>query len=128
MLNRAGIRWFNHLSVISFNMPREVRNGTETLSYSYRLNTAYAPRDYRKDLRAITQPLFIAAGTSDEVFLAEQFEPVVSQFAKAKVNLLPGVTHMGVVVNPAVRPVVREWLTRIGGEWKGLPQTCRRSG
>jgi non-heme chloroperoxidase len=110
MLNNIGIRWFNHLTVVDFDMPKEARNGTETLSYSYRLNTAYAPRDYKKDLNAITQPLFVVAGTSDEVFFADQFEPVISKFIKPKVKLLPGLTHMGVVVNPAVRPVIKEWL------------------
>lgn len=110
MLNNVGIRWFNYLTVVDFDMPKEARNGTETLSYSYRLNTAYAPRDYKKDLSAITQPLFVVAGTSDEVFYADQFEPVISQYTKVRAKLLPGVTHMGVVVNPAVRPVIKEWL------------------
>jgi len=114
MLNNVGIHGFNHLPVIDFDMPKNVRNGTETLSYSYRLNTGYAPRDYEKDLRAITQTLFVVAGTADEVFFADQFEPAISQFAKVKVKLLPGVTHMGVVVNPAVRPVVKEWLEGLG--------------
>jgi non-heme chloroperoxidase len=110
MLNKVGIRWFNYLTVVDFNMPPEARNGTETLSYSYRLNTAYAPRDYKKDLSAITKPLLVVAGTADEVFFPERFEPVISQFTKARVKLLPGVTHMGAVVNPAVRPVIKEWL------------------
>jgi alpha-beta hydrolase superfamily lysophospholipase len=110
MLNNVGIRWFNYLTVVDFDMPKEARDGTETLSYSYRLNAAYAPRDYRKDLSAITQPLFVVAGTSDEVFYADQLEPVISQCTKVKAKLLPGVTHMGVVVNSAVRPVIKEWL------------------
>jgi len=114
MLNNVGIHWFNHLIVIDFNMPKDVRDGTETLSYSYRLNTGYTPRDYKKDLRAITQPLFVVAGASDEVFFADQFEPVISQFTKVKVMLLPDVTHMGVVVNPAVRPAIKELLEGIG--------------
>jgi non-heme chloroperoxidase len=110
MLNNVGIHWFNDLPVIDFDMPRNVRDGTETLSYSYRLNTGYAPRDYEKDLRAITQPLFVVAGTADEVFFADQFEPVISQFTKVKVRLVHDVTHMGVVINAAVRPVIKEWL------------------
>jgi non-heme chloroperoxidase len=115
MLNNVGIHWFNHLTVISFDMPKEVRDGTETLSYSYRLNTGYAPRDYKKDLRAIKQPLFVVAGTSDDVFFADQFEPVISQYVKkVKVRLVPDLTHMGLVVNPAVRPVIKEWLEGIG--------------
>jgi pimeloyl-ACP methyl ester carboxylesterase len=114
MLNNVGIKWFNHLTVIDFDMPKNVRNGTETLSYSYRLNTGYAPRDYKKDLSTITQPLFVVAGTSDEVFVVDQFEPVISQFTKVKVRLVPGLSHMGVVANSAVQPVIKEWLEGIG--------------
>jgi pimeloyl-ACP methyl ester carboxylesterase len=110
LLNIVGIRWFNGLTVIEFDMPKEARNGTETLSYTYRLNTSYAPRDYKKDLRAITQPLLVVVGSADEAFIADQFEPVISQFTNVRVKLLSGVTHMGVVVSPKVRPVVKEWL------------------
>ena len=110
MLNAMGIRWFNYLPVIDFVMPKEAQDGTETLSYSYRLNTAYAPRNYKKDLSAIKQPLFVIAGTSDELFFADKFEPVLSQFTKVKVTLLPMVTHIGVVVNPAVQPVIKGWI------------------
>jgi non-heme chloroperoxidase len=114
LLNNVGIRWFNHLTVIDFNMPKEARDGTETLSYTYRLNTSYAPRDYKKDLHAITQPLLVVVGSADEAFYADQFEPVISQLTKGKVKLLPGVTHMGAVVGPKVQPVVKEWLEGLG--------------
>ena len=114
MLNNVGIRWFNYLTAIEFNMPEKARDGTETLSYSYRLNTAYAPRDYEKDLSAITQPLLVVAGTKDEAFIYCQYEPVISQYTKVQVKLLQGVTHMGVVVSPEVRPIVKEWLEGLG--------------
>jgi non-heme chloroperoxidase len=114
MLNSVGIRWFNDLTVVDFNMPEEARDGTETLSYTYRLNTSYAPRDYKKDLHAITQALLVVAGSADEAFFADQFEPVISQYTKARVELLSGVTHLGVVVSPEVRPVVKEWLEGLG--------------
>lgn len=110
MLNNVGIRWWNHLTVIDFNMPKNARDGTETLSYSYRLNTAYAPGNYKKDLKAIKKPLLLAAGTADEAFLPEQFEPAMSPFVKADYKLLKGVTHMGVVVGSEIRPVIRAWL------------------
>jgi len=110
LLNNVGIRHFNYLPVIDFNMPEEARDGTETLSYSYRLNTSYAPRNYKKDLAAISQPLLVIVGEADEAFLPDQFEPTISPFAKAEIRLLRGVTHLGVVVNPQVRPVIGKWL------------------
>ena len=115
ILNIMGIHWFDYLPAIEFNMPEESRDGTETLLYSHRLNTAYAPRNYKKDLSAITQPLLVVAGTADDAFIAEQFEPVMSQYiAAVQVKLLPGVTHMGVVVGPAVQPVLKDWLEGFG--------------
>ena len=62
MLNNIGIRWFNGLTVIQFNMPQTILDGplgnSATTAYSYRLNTAFAPRShYGRDLAAITQPL-----------------------------------------------------------------------
>ena len=114
MLNNWGIHRFDYLTAIEFNMPEEARDGTETLSYSHRLNTAYAPRDYKKDLSAITQPLLVVVGTSDESFFAEQYEPVISKYTDVHVELLEGVTHMGIVVGPEVRPVVKEWLEDLG--------------
>ena len=114
MLNSVGIRWFNYLTVMKFNMPERARDGTETLSYSYRLTTAYAPHDYEKDLSAITQPLLVIAGTKDETMIYCQYEPVISQYTKVQVKLLQGVTHMGLVVSSEVRPVIKEWMEGLG--------------
>jgi len=114
MLNTMGIHWFDHLTAIEFNMPKEARDGTETLSYSHRLNTGFAPRNYKKDLSAIKQPLLVAAGTKDESFIAEAFEPTISKYTSAQVTLIPNLTHMGVVVSPEIRPVIKEWLDSMG--------------
>ena len=116
MLNNVGIPWLNYLTVVDFNMPKEARNGTETLSYSYRLSTSYAPRNYKQDLGAIKQPLLVVAGTADELFLAEQYEPVISQFTKVKVKLLPDVTHLGVVISPGTQAAIKEWLGVLGSQ------------
>ena len=110
MLNNLGIHWFDHLAAIEFSMPEEVRDGTETLSYSHRLNTGFAPRNYKKDLRSISQPLLVTVGTDDESFIADQFEPVISQYTTVQVNLISGLSHMGVVVSPDIRPVIKDWL------------------
>jgi alpha-beta hydrolase superfamily lysophospholipase len=110
MLNNVGIRWFNHLSVIRFNMPEQARDGSETLSYSFRLNTAYAPQNYEKDLKAIRQPLLVVVGTADEAFEASQFKPVISRYTTGQVVLLEGVSHMGVVVGKGSHSTIKNWL------------------
>ena len=114
MLNNIGIYGLNHLTTIEFNMPPEVRNGTETLAYSYRLNTSFAPRDYAKDLSALTQPLLLLAGSKDETMFADKYQALITKHAvnsqRAEVKVLPGLSHMGIVVNPDVRPAIKEWI------------------
>jgi len=63
---------------------------------------------------AITQPLLVVAGTADEAFYTEKYESIISQYAEVQVVLLDGVTHMGAVVDPVVRPVVKAWLENPG--------------
>ena len=114
MLNNVGISWFNYLKVIDFNMPKEYRDGTETLSYSYRLNTGFAPRNYKKDLSAIKQKVLVVVGKSDESFIVEAFLPEISKYKKdANVILLDDVTHMGIVMGKEVRPIIKKWITEL---------------
>ena len=114
MLNNVGISWFNYLKVIDFNMPEEYRDGTETLSYSYRLNTGFAPRNYKKDLSAIKQKVLVVVGKSDESFIVEAFLPEISKYKKdVNVILLDDVTHMGIVMGKEVRPIIKKWITEL---------------
>lgn len=109
MFNNIGIKWLNHLDVIDFNMPKEYRDGTETLTYSYRLNTGFAPENYKKELKSIKQPVLVIAGEADESFDAREFYPEISKYKKdVRVEVLAGVTHMGVVTGEEVRPVIAE--------------------
>lgn len=114
MLNNIGITLLNNLAVIDFNMPKEYRDGTETLTYSYRLNTGFAPRNYKKDLASLNQKLLVIAGSADESFKAEQYLPEISKYKPdVDVVILDGVSHMGVVAGEDVRPVITEWLKSI---------------
>jgi non-heme chloroperoxidase len=114
MLNNVGISWFNYLEVIDFNMPKEYRDSTETLSYSYRLNTSFAPRNYKKDLSAIKQKVLVVVGKSDESFIAEAFLSGISKYKKdVNVILLDYVTHMGIVMGKEVRPIIKKWITEL---------------
>jgi pimeloyl-ACP methyl ester carboxylesterase len=114
ILNSLGIRALNDRLVIEFNMPERYRDRTETLAYSYRLNAGLAPRDFESDLRAIRVPLLLLVGSDDEAFIAEQYEPCVSSFAPhAQVEIVNGVSHMGIVAGPSAPPRIEEWLSRL---------------
>ena len=119
MLNNIGLTWFDHLPVIDFNMPEEARDGTETLVYSHRLNTGYAPRDYRKDLRRMTQPLLVVAGQEDQSFFADKYEPTISPLKEARFVLLPGVGHLDLVIAPETGQVLMDWLRGLNGQGRG---------
>jgi len=73
MLNAVGIHGFDGLQVIEFNKPAALWDGTETLSYSYRLNhkqTQFVARMKRSAIREgvlrcdAAAPDFIRATTS----------------------------------------------------------------
>ncbi len=116
MLNAIGIRAFNNLVAIQFNMPQSVLAGplgnTATTSYSYRLNRGFAPRsDYQSDLRAIDRPLLVVAGTDDEAFFADRFEPVISaETDSGRYALIDGANHLGVVNAPPTSQLIGDWI------------------
>ncbi len=116
MLNNIGIRWFNHLTVIQFNMPQSVLDGalghTATTAYSYRLNRSFAPRsNYGRDLAAMQQPFLLVAGLDDESFIAEQYEPTMSPYTDSgSYVLLPDLGHINLLAAPEVTAVVADWL------------------
>lgn len=119
MLNAVGVTALNHLPVIGFAMPRMVVDGplgrTATTAYSFRLNTSFAPRsDYGADLAKIDRPLLVVAGTNDEAFRAELYEPTISAHTTAgSYVILDGVTHMGVVFGDAAIEAVAGWIQRL---------------
>lgn len=120
MLNAVGITALDHLPVISFAMPRQVMDGpygeTATVVYSYRLNAGFAPRpDYAADLEAIEQPVLVVAGTEDEAFFAERYEPTMApHLENGTFRLLPGLGHMGLTSDPATVEAIATWLEATG--------------
>ncbi len=102
MLNAVGIKALNSLTAIQFNFPDEVLKGAEgetaTASYSYRLNTSYAPRnDYLADIAALP-PFLLIAGTNDESFIASAYEPLMKPVnPNGRYQLLDGQSHLGVI-------------------------------
>jgi non-heme chloroperoxidase len=114
LLNALGIHALDRTVVIEFDMPEAYRDGTETLAYSHRLNRGLAPRRYEADLAAIRVPLLVLVGAEDEAFLADRYPETIRRSApRAQVQLLPGVSHLGIVGAPETPPPVLEWLGRL---------------
>lgn len=105
MLNSVGITALNHLKIIQFRMPQAVLDGplgnTATTSYSYRLNTGFAPRsDYLKDIAALPQ-FVLVAGSADEAFDAALYEPTISAVNdKGRYVIAEGIGHLDIVNQP----------------------------
>ena len=118
ILNRLGITAFNGLKIVRFAMPDAVMNGplghTATTSYSYRMNTSFAPRDdYMADLAALP-PYLLVAGSADESFVADAYASLLARAgAKGKVHILQGVTHLGVVNDAQTAAVIVPYLGQI---------------
>jgi alpha-beta hydrolase superfamily lysophospholipase len=97
--------------VLHFNKPPSQRTGREVLAYSFRMMVSLAPRqDLGSDLAAIRQPLLVLAGSRDESFVPEQYEPTIGPHARGTFRLLPGVTHLGLVLSPLAWEAVDRWL------------------
>ena len=113
ILNGMGIRRFNDLTAIEFALTPSHRPGNETLSYSYRLMMGFNPRNYVSDLQALVKPTLVLVGTDDESFYADEFPVVFDAFAPhAHVELISGVTHLGLTIEAEIAPLIVEWLER----------------
>jgi pimeloyl-ACP methyl ester carboxylesterase len=86
----------------------------QVLAYSYRMVMSYNPRrDFARDLAAIRAPLLVLAGQRDESFYAERYEPTIAPHVKATVTVLPGVTHLGLVVSGRAAEEIEAWLATL---------------
>jgi pimeloyl-ACP methyl ester carboxylesterase len=115
MLNAVGIKAWNRLPVIQFNMPAEVLQGPlghlATTSYSYRLNKSYAPRsDYLSDIRSLPEFLLLA-GAQDEAFIAEAYRPLMeAETDKGAFQVLEDTGHLDLVDAPQALAAIRGYL------------------
>jgi non-heme chloroperoxidase len=112
ILSTFGITAFNGMPVIWFNKPPDLRDGTETLIYSYRLNSSMHPRfKYEHDLSALGAHALIIVGSDDQQNYADAYGPLLERVdPKAQVVVLPGVDHLGVMNNRAMLDAAGKWL------------------
>jgi pimeloyl-ACP methyl ester carboxylesterase len=106
VLDRLGIRAFEHLPVLAFAIPPGNPVG-QTGVYSFRLMQAFGTRDYAADLRNAPRPIDVIVGAKDQLFRAELFSPTVYAVRPdVPVTILPDLDHIGIAVDPRAFPVI----------------------
>lgn len=117
MLNALGVRLLNHLPVISFRLPENSESLQMTESYTYRMNTSFAPRrEYKKDMASL--PSFkVLVGEHDEAFIATEYEPLLKSFDnQGSVEIVDGVSHLDIIGSNVVHNNIREFVVELNTE------------
>lgn len=111
ILNGIGIKRYNGSKVLKFNLPKEYRNGHETLEYSFRLMNGMHPVDYKESLQNTETGLLILVGTEDEVFHVAEFEPGILPYkANARIAMVEGETHLGILMSEQAMAEAARWM------------------
>jgi pimeloyl-ACP methyl ester carboxylesterase len=110
IFNAFGISGFNALPIIAFKKPCSLRDGTETLAYSHRLNASMHPRyRYARDLASLDGKATVLIGDQDEAVDAIALRGILESHApRAGMTILPGVNHFGVFSDGAAISAVVE--------------------
>ena len=97
--------------VVRFNQPPSDYTRYQVLANSFRMLMSYTPGpDLARDLAGIRRPLLVLTGDRDESFYPDRYEPTIAPHARGTFTVLPGVTHLGLVVNPRTAREIEAWL------------------
>jgi non-heme chloroperoxidase len=101
ILNRLDVPWFNGLPVVAFAIDPHAAVPLDA-TYSYRMLANFgAPPDGLARVSTVKHPLAVLIGGNDEIFYADRYAPLIHQErADVPVTLVPGVDHMGMVIEP----------------------------
>ena len=62
----------------------------------------------------MTQPFLLVAGLDDEAFIAEQYEPTISQYTDSgSYVLLPDTGHIDLLTSSELAPIVTGWIKHL---------------
>jgi len=116
ILAQAGLPWFQDLPVVHFATQAKA-DENRTPVYSFRLVASLnIGRQWREALAHIRPPTQIIVGTSDELFLADRFMPLLKQInPRIRVTVLPGHGHLGMIGDPsATTSLAMIWKDSLG--------------
>jgi alpha-beta hydrolase superfamily lysophospholipase len=106
LLNSIGVRWFNGLDTLFFNVPAQF----PIHAYSFRAMVSMTPDNHIVALTADRTPLLVIVGSNDEAFYADRFASVISMHQNSKTVLLDGPTHDGIVHSAAALSAAADWI------------------
>lgn len=109
LFNSLGIKSFNGLHTLFFNLPEEL----PLRSYSYRAMVGMHPADHAPALAAIDKPLLVVVGSKDEAFRADQYETTVRRHSQGEVAVVEGASHDGVLEDSRALAAVQRWVARM---------------
>jgi len=112
LANALGIHGLNGLPILVFNKPVEFWDGTETLTYSYRLNTSYHPGpNYRADLAALPTRSLVVVGENDQAIDVDAMADLLAREAsEIQVWRRPDLDHFDVFEDPGMLEEIATWL------------------
>jgi non-heme chloroperoxidase len=106
ILDRLGIRVFQHLPVLAFAvLPEQAKFLSPT--YSFLLLRAFGTEDYAADLRYAKAPLAVLVGGNDELFDASRFATTVEAIRPdTPAVVVPGLDHVALTLDPHAVPAI----------------------
>ena len=105
LIDGMGLRVFNGLPVMFFNLPAPYTN-----TYSYRAMMNSSADNYQNGFEAIDQPLLVVVGSADETMEAQAFPDLVGAYSDGEVQIIDGANHQGVLYHPELIEVVSTWM------------------
>ena len=104
LANAVGVHAFDGLPTLAFGVSEQAKSRV-TSQYSFRLMRNFAPlRDWKSAINQLSGPVHVLVGTADELFFADRYAETFGD--KAKVQLIPNVSHMGITGEPAALSAV----------------------
>ncbi|OPH61426.1 hypothetical protein BC351_15790 [Paenibacillus ferrarius] len=114
MLNKIGVETLNGLPVMIINKQGETLDRTETLSLSYRLLTSrMPPLRYESSMQALPGTSLVLVGERDEEFAAGSCFPLFPLHTDADVEVLPGLTHDGMLISEETFRRIEAWWNKL---------------
>ena len=117
LLDGFGLPWFQGLPAVHFATAAKA-DDNRTPVYSFRLMASLQlGRDWRAVLARIGAPTRIVVGADDELFNADQFQPMLQAInPRIGVTVVPNEGHLGMIADPAATAAIAAAWRKLAGD------------